>query len=125
VLGYTKLILVAHPQIGALIVENTFTSLPGVVRGWPVIGVLSFLCLQRWNSASKVPRIPKALPILMLSGDRDEVVPKKHMHTLWEIATKRGKVGKSDAEQSDGPPPNDAFKSFMYGTHGEYCLILS
>jgi len=101
-------------KINALIVENTFTSLPGVVRGWPIIGMFSFICLQKWNSAVKLPRIPKALPILMLSGDMDQVVPRKHMHTLWEIATKRG--GNSN-EQSDAPPSKDVFKSFMYGSH--------
>ena len=112
----------AHPcwQINALIVENTFTSLPGVVRGWPVIGIFSFICLQKWNSASKLPRIPKALPILMLSGDRDEVVPRKHMHTLWEIATKRGRKDKGSNEQSDVPPSMDVFKSFEYGGHSKY-----
>jgi len=104
-------------KINALIVENTFTSLPGVVRGWPVIGIFSFICLQKWNSASKLPRIPKTLPILMLSGDRDEVVPRKHMHTLWEIATKRGGNGKSSNKQSDVPPSKDVFKSFKYGSH--------
>ncbi|KAF8231204.1 alpha/beta-hydrolase [Tricholoma matsutake] len=104
-------------KISALIVENTFTSLPGVVRGWPIIGVFSFLCFQRWNSASKLPRVPKDLPILMLSGDLDEVVPRRHMHTLWDIATKRGSVAKGSKEQSNGPPAKDVFKSFTYGTH--------
>jgi len=107
-----------HPsKINALIVENTFTSLPGVVRGWPIIGIFSFICLQKWNSASKLPRIPKALPILMLSGDRDQVVPRIHMHTLWEIATKRGENDKGSNEQSDLPPSKDVFQSFRYGSH--------
>jgi hypothetical protein len=103
-----------HPsKINALIVENTFTSLPDVVRGWPIIGIFSFICLQKWNSASKLPRIPQTLPILMLSGDMDQVVPRKHMHTLWEIATKRDG---GNNEQSD-PPSKDLFISFGYGSH--------
>jgi len=53
----------------------------------------------------------------MLSGDMDQVVPRKHMHTLWEIATKRGGNDKSSNEQSDVPPSKDVFKSFMYGSH--------
>jgi len=103
-------------KINALIVENTFTSLPDVVRGWPIIGIFSFICLQKWNSASKLPRIPKTLPILMLSGDMDQVVPRKHMHTLWKIATKRGK---DSNEQSDVSPSKDVFKSFTYGSHAD------
>lgn len=110
-------------QINALIVENTFTSLPGVVRGWPIIGIFSFICLQKWDSASKLPRIPKALPILMLSGDMDQVVPRKHMHTLWEIATKRGGSDTGSNEQSDVPPSKDVFKSFMWGSHGKWLFI--
>jgi len=104
-------------KINALIVQNTFTSLPGVVRDWPIIGFFSFICLQKWNSASKLPRIPKTLPILMLSGDMDQVVPRKHMHTLWEIAQKRGEEDKGSNEQSNVRPSKDVFKSFMYGSH--------
>ncbi|KAJ7767295.1 purine nucleoside permease-domain-containing protein [Mycena metata] len=79
--------------IAALIVENTFLSLPRVVRDWPIIGLFSFLCFQRWNSAVKLPRIPPTVPILMLSGTQDEVVPRKHMQALWLIAQKRGGGG--------------------------------
>jgi len=117
-------------QINALIVENTFTSLPAVVRDWPMIGIFSFICVQKWNSAVKLPRIPKTLPILMLSGDRDQVVPSKHMDTLWEIATKRGGNDKGSNEQSDVPPSKDVFKSFMFGSHvdtdeqaGYWCAV--
>jgi hypothetical protein len=63
------------------------------------------------------------LPILMLSGDMDQVVPRKHMHTLWEIATKRGGNDKGSNEQSDVPPSKDVFKSFAYGSHGKRLFI--
>ncbi|KAF7367970.1 Hydrolase-4 domain-containing protein [Mycena sanguinolenta] len=96
-------------SISALIVENTFTSLPGVVRDWPGIGIFSFLCFQKWNSASKIPLIPTTMPILMLSGTQDEVVPKKHMETLWEIARKRG----------DGTADRDTFETFADGKHSD------
>ncbi|KAJ6505216.1 Alpha/Beta hydrolase protein [Mycena sanguinolenta] len=96
-------------SIAALIVENTFTSLPGVVRDWPGIGIFSFLCFHKWNSASKVPRIPTTTPILMLSGTQDEVVPKKHMEALWEIARKRG----------DGTAERDNFATFADGHHSD------
>ncbi|KAJ6577035.1 Alpha/Beta hydrolase protein [Mycena vulgaris] len=95
--------------ISAIIVENTFESLPRVVRAWPVIGPFSFLCFQKWNSAAKVPLIPPTTPILMLSGTQDEVVPKKHMETLWAIAQKRG----------GGSAQNDRFETFPAGTHAD------
>jgi len=92
--------------IAALIVENTFLSLPRVVRDWPFIGIFSFLCFQRWNSAAKVSRIPPTTPILFLSGAQDEVVPKKHMEGLWEIAQKRGGA-------------LDKFQSLKQGRHAD------
>jgi len=39
------------------------------------------------------------------------------MHTLWEIATKRGENDKGSNEQSDLPPSKDVFQSFRYGSH--------
>ncbi|KAF7337151.1 Hydrolase-4 domain-containing protein [Mycena venus] len=95
--------------IQALIVENTFQSLPRVVRDWPLIGTFSFLCFQKWDSASKLPRIPTTTPILMLSGTQDEVVPRKHMEALWEIASKRG----------DGTASHDRFAAFTEGHHAD------
>jgi hypothetical protein len=56
----------------------------------------------------------------MLSGDQDMVVPKKHMHTLWEIASKRGGTGKGGDEQPNGSSTTDVFKSFENGTHSEW-----
>ncbi|KAJ7455128.1 Alpha/Beta hydrolase protein [Mycena latifolia] len=96
-------------RITALIVENTFESLPRVVQGWPgIIGRFSFLCSHKWNSAAKVPLIPPTTPILMLSGTHDRIVPKMHMDTLWEIARKRG----------GGSAQNDRFEAFPHGSHG-------
>ncbi|CAK5270696.1 unnamed protein product [Mycena citricolor] len=95
--------------VSAIIVENTFLSLPRVVRDWPVIGPFSFLCFQRWDSASKIKRIPRSTPILMLSGAQDEIVPPKHMSALWDLAQKRGPQG-SQKEC-------DRFESFGEGCH--------
>lgn len=65
-------------------------SLPRLVpSALPVLGPFAFLCHQKWDSASKIPLIPRSIPILMLSGLQDEVVPKEHMQGLWEIVDKR------------------------------------
>jgi len=108
-------------KISALIVENTFTSLPDVVHSWPIIGFISFLCHQKWKSAAKIVRIPPTLPILMLSGRKDEVVPPKHMNKLHQLALSRGRLSKKSKKQ--GPEePEDAskytvFEGFPHGTH--------
>jgi len=76
--------------IQALVLENTFLSLPRLVpSALPVLGPFAFLCHQKWDSASKIPVIPRKIPILMLSGVRDEVVPREHMEGLWELVMQR------------------------------------
>ncbi|KAJ2912558.1 hypothetical protein MD484_g7855, partial [Candolleomyces efflorescens] len=84
-------------KISALILENTFMSIPALVRDWPSpIGPLSFLCTQRWPSISRISKISRDVPILMLSGDRDMVVPPKHMRGLWAAARRRGREEEDD-----------------------------
>ncbi|KAF8972359.1 Alpha/Beta hydrolase protein [Flammula alnicola] len=108
-------------KISALIVENTFTSIPDLVKGWPVICHFSFLCTQKWKSGSKVACLPTALPILMLSGLSDEVIPPQHMQNLWEIACRRNQPkqvkSKGDSPTEYIPPAKDAFKTFSFGSH--------
>ncbi|EIN04741.1 alpha/beta-hydrolase [Punctularia strigosozonata HHB-11173 SS5] len=77
--------------IRALVLENTFLSLPRMVpHVLPALGPFSFLCHQKWDSASRLRRVPREAPVLMLSGLKDEVVPKEHMRELWAIAGRRG-----------------------------------
>jgi pimeloyl-ACP methyl ester carboxylesterase len=123
----TDLILRNPTKISAVILENTFRSLPQVVRGWPYIGWLSFACVQKWNSASKVPNIPSSIPILMLSGACDEVVPQDHMFHLWNLVKKRH-VNKTSSSSSSStsstvsPPSKDMFKEFEKGGHADTCI---
>ncbi|KAJ3504342.1 hypothetical protein NLJ89_g7985 [Agrocybe chaxingu] len=133
-------------KIKALIIENTFTSIPNVIKGWPVIGYFSFLATQRWPAASRLESIPASLPILMLSGALDAVIPQHHMHTLWDVASKRGQpkgnllnavtcgtmsrrvsVLVAGDEEVSGkgcsvPPVKDKFKGFSRGSHNDTCL---
>ena len=77
-------------QIRALILENTFMTLPSLIpSALPFLSPFAFLCHQKWESANKLPKIPVTTPILMLSGLQDEVVPTEQMKGLWEIAQKR------------------------------------
>lgn len=78
-------------SISALILENTFMSIPALVKGWPnPIGSLSFLCSQRWPSLDRMRSIAPDIPILMLSGDKDAVIPPPHMRGLWAASKVRG-----------------------------------
>ncbi|KAF9787968.1 Alpha/Beta hydrolase protein [Thelephora terrestris] len=80
--------------IRALILENTFMTLPSLIpSALPFLSPFAFLCHQKWESAKKLPKIPVTTPILMLSGLQDEVVPAEHMKELWEIAKTRRNTG--------------------------------
>jgi hypothetical protein len=109
-------------EIAALMVENTFTSAPDVLKKIPgVIGHLTFLVTQKWWSAHKVSHMPPTLPILMLSGLQDTVIPSSHMAKLWEVASTRNppKKRRQGPEPEYILPKKDMFKAFQYGEHSE------
>jgi hypothetical protein len=112
-------------QINALILENTFTSLPSLVpHALPVLGPIAFLCHQKWDSASKIPLIPATLPILMLSGVKDELVPKEHMQRLWEVVAKRGEKKKLNGSEYKTGLERAKYIEFEYGTHSKLSFML-
>ncbi|KAK0217068.1 Alpha/Beta hydrolase protein [Armillaria fumosa] len=95
-------------KIFALILENTFTSLPALVpHVLPILGPFTFLCHQKWNSASKIPLIPARTPVLLLSGSADTLVPPEHMRELRDLMRKRGEVEVSRWEEFPGGQHND------------------
>jgi hypothetical protein len=55
----------------------------------------------------------------MLSGARDEVVPKEHMRLLWEIVAKRGEMKTSGGKEFKVGLERAKFKEFEYGTHSK------
>ncbi|KAH9896509.1 alpha/beta-hydrolase [Cubamyces lactineus] len=123
--------------VRALILENTFLSLPRLVpSALPVLGPFAFLCHQKWDSASKVPSIPAEIPMLLLSGVRDEVVPREHMQELWKLVQQRAPGGRrpSDRPQGEEADVKEAesskqaivshsrFVEFPRGTHNDTCV---
>jgi len=97
----------------------------------PYIRFFSFMSTQKWRSKEKVARLPKKIPILMLSGLRDQVVPPTHMEELWDISQIRAprKCKKwlwwtyetsVDSNEEGEPPTKDVFKTFPGGEHGEH-----
>jgi len=107
-------------KIQALILENTFTSIPKLIpHVFPVLRPFSCLCHQKWDSASKIPLIPATIPILMLSGVRDELVPKDHMQALWEAVSKRGEKNKTNG--SEHKTGRAKYVELENGTHNDTC----
>ncbi|CAI2176276.1 8797_t:CDS:10, partial [Funneliformis geosporum] len=91
-------------KVNALIIENTFLSIPKLVPHiLPILRYLTFMCSQIWPSEKSIKKI-KFIPILFLSGTRDEVIPQQQMKKLFELSQTSG--GKE-------------WKEFLYGSHNE------
>ncbi|KIN03877.1 hypothetical protein OIDMADRAFT_118628, partial [Oidiodendron maius Zn] len=77
-----------------LVLENTFLSMrkliPSII---PPARYLTLLCHQIWPSESIIPKITK-IPILFLSGLKDELIPPRHMRQLYDIAKTPTKIWK-------------------------------
>ncbi|CAG9328355.1 bem46_1 [Blepharisma stoltei] len=71
---------------GGLILENTFTSLPKLVdKLMPAISWLKWLVLANyWPSLNRIQEIK--IPVLFISGVRDELIPHGHMIELKQAA---------------------------------------
>ena len=53
----------------------------------------------------------------MLSGARDEIVPKEHMRRLWEVVAKRGEKKKLNGSEYKTGLENAKYIEFEMGTH--------
>ncbi|GBG30033.1 Protein ABHD13 [Hondaea fermentalgiana] len=83
-----------------LILENTFLSVPTLVRDHIRDtlsldrGLMQELCTGAvntvvwldWNSASRIKALPEELDVLLISGVLDEIVPSSHMTKLYALA---------------------------------------
>ncbi|KAF2405149.1 BEM46 family protein-like protein [Trichodelitschia bisporula] len=78
--------------IGGIVLENTFTSIRKMIpSAFPPARYLAPLCHQVWPSDELLPTIEN-IPILFLSGLRDEIVPPSHMKTLYDVCRSQPKV---------------------------------
>ncbi|KAJ3217367.1 hypothetical protein HDU67_008069 [Dinochytrium kinnereticum] len=107
-------------KVSALIVENTFLSLRKLIpHVMPVATYFTFLCNQIWDSEKAIASIPASIPILFLSGSKDELIPKKQMEMLADAArAARSKGGEKKAEKLKGV----RFDSFANGMHNDTCV---
>jgi len=94
-------------NVGALILENTFLSIPELIpHVLPPIRPFTFLCREYWPSGISIKKIGKQTPILFLSGRKDELVPPLHMDTLYARCQSNLKV----------------WKQLEDGTHNDTCV---
>ncbi|RUP50468.1 Alpha/Beta hydrolase protein [Jimgerdemannia flammicorona] len=77
-------------QLRGLIVENTYTSIEDMVMALygkytPYPYIAKYCLWNKWESNKVISKVH--LPILFLSSQKDEIVPKEHMSMLFENAT--------------------------------------
>ncbi|KAJ3161134.1 hypothetical protein HDU86_007756 [Geranomyces michiganensis] len=127
--GAVAIHLAAQNQesIAALIVENTFLTLRKLIPSvMPLIRHVTFLCHQIWDSEAAIASIPH-MPILLLSGGRDELIPAKQMVSLCCTARNaRRRKGDRKVDSSESTFETDSngvrFVLFPSGTHNETCV---
>ncbi|CAG8448849.1 17264_t:CDS:2, partial [Acaulospora morrowiae] len=78
-------------KVSGLIIENTFLSIPRIIpHVAPKLRYFSFICSEIWPSDKNITKI-NHIPILFISGTKDEIIPLQHMRTLYELATTTGR----------------------------------
>jgi abhydrolase domain-containing protein 13 len=83
-------------DIAGVILENTFTSIRKLIpTAFPPAKYISRLCHQLWPSDETLARITTDIPILFLSGLKDEIVPAHMMKTLYDICKVKLKLWKA------------------------------
>ncbi|CAF1114469.1 unnamed protein product [Adineta steineri] len=79
----------ATPPLYCVIVENTFTSIPGMAKRLFQVFILDYIpsCYYKnmFSSITKIRHIK--VPVLFLSGEQDELVPPQMMQKLHEECT--------------------------------------
>jgi uncharacterized protein len=70
---------------GALILESPFTSIPDMARtAYPFLPPVGPLIRTRYETQAKVRRL--TLPLLVLHGERDDIVPAAQARRVFEAA---------------------------------------
>jgi fermentation-respiration switch protein FrsA (DUF1100 family) len=91
-------------KVKALILENTFVSVPSLVGHlMPLVSSVSAMVTNPFNSLEKAKEINPALPVLFISGGMDELVPPPMMRSLFDACVSKSKK----------------FVVFVEGTHME------
>jgi hypothetical protein len=77
--------LALERPVGALVLESAFTSVPEMARAaYPFLPPIGPLIRTRYETIAKVPRL--TLPLLVLHGERDDIVPIAQGRRVFEAA---------------------------------------
>lgn len=82
----------AEKVLAGLILDNTFLSIKKMIpAAFPPARYLARLCHQYWPSEESIPKITD-VPILFISGLKDEIVPPSHMRQLYDLSRAKKKI---------------------------------
>lgn len=102
-------------RVNALIVENTFLSIPKLIPSvFKYLSPFSFLCHQIWDSEKHI-KATTDVPILFLSGKHDELIPQSHMKSLYQTAV-------HERTKLNGSANDVRFIEFDQGKHNDTCI---
>lgn len=90
--------LARHRMPAALVLQSTFTSIADIARRWLVP---SSLILDPFDNAAVIEALD--VPVLIVHGRRDRLIPISHAETLARVA-RRGRLTTYDADHNDCPP---------------------
>jgi fermentation-respiration switch protein FrsA (DUF1100 family) len=81
----------APEHIKTVVVENTFLSIPKVIRDQtPLLWPFTFLIYEVWASETLMPLLTQR--VLVLVSSKDEIVPSHHSKALFELAARARKL---------------------------------
>ena len=114
---------IMHPP-RALICESGFTSVRAMAtKVYPFLPGLQFLVTTKYDTLEKIARV--GVPVMVLHGDRDEIVPFSMSKELYD-AVKGPKrfytiedAGHNDTYHVGGPPYFEALQDFVDEVTGE------
>jgi fermentation-respiration switch protein FrsA (DUF1100 family) len=114
--GAVAVDLAARDGAGGLILENTFTSLPEVVRSKPLFRFASWLMTAHMDSLAKIGNYHG--PLLQTHGDRDELIPLELGQKLFAAANQPKQFVLARGGGHNSPPSAEYYRALYHFLQG-------
>jgi fermentation-respiration switch protein FrsA (DUF1100 family) len=100
--------LARERTLAALVLESTFTSVPAIAAG---LGLPRWLVRDPFDNAAVLARF--AGPVLLVHGERDEIIPVGHAHALHELVPGSRLQIVPGCGHNDCPLPWNVLREFL------------
>ncbi len=101
--------LAARRKPQAVILQSTFTSVRNIMRGYMIPG---FMVMDPFDNEAVIASLD--VPLLVIHGKRDALIPHHHARRLVEVAP-QGRLVSYDCDHNDCPPAWGPFWSELQG----------